>query len=95
MRKLIAALLLIVTNPVEGIWYKNMNPGMMLRVDRSSVNSMKKVFGKYLPNKLAIDLELPKTYMYDYNKIWGMEFRFTYKDISYGEIKLDMDDVKF
>ena len=56
---------------------------------------MKKVFGKYLPNKLAIDLELPKTYMYDYNRIWGLEFRFTYKDMSYSEIKLDMDDVKF
>ena len=83
MRKLITALLL---STVEAIWYSGMNPGMMLRVDRSSVNSMKKVFGKYLPNKLAIDLELPDSYMYDYNKIWGLEFRFTYKEMSYSEI---------
>ena len=80
MRKLIAALLL---SSVNAIWYKNMNPGMMLRVDRSSIDAMKKVFGKYLPNMLAIDMELPETYMYDYNKIWGMEFRFTYKNITY------------
>lgn len=33
--------------------------------------------------------------MYDYNKIWGFEWRFTWKDISYSQIDLDMDDVKF
>lgn len=53
-------------------WYKEMNPGMMLKIDKKSVGSMKSVISWFLP--WYIDLEnmlgLPKNYTWKIGDRW-------------------------
>ena len=88
----VALVLLTIPKIVEGVYYKGMNPGMILKVDQTSVNSFKKIAGRYLPGYLSADLNLPKNYTYSpVNKIWGLEWDITWEDISYSDIDLEFE----
>ena len=91
----LAYVLLVFPQFVEGVYHKGMNPGMILKVDQTSVNSFKKIAGRYLPGYLSADLNLPKNYTYKpMNQIWGLEWDLTWEDISYSNIDLEFEDVK-
>lgn len=93
--RILAFVLLTIPQIVEGIYYKGMNPGMILKVDQTSVNSFKKIAGRYLPGYLSADLNLPKNYTYaPMNQIWGLEWDITWEDISYSNIDLEFEKVQ-
>lgn len=73
-----------------------MNPGMMLRVDEYSVDAMKQVFEKYLPNYVESSIDMPKNFTYEYNTwVPGMSFAIDWEDISYTDFDLHMEEVSF
>lgn len=53
------------TSQVQAASYKNgMNPGMLLKLDITSIDAMKMVFGEFLPKYLMVDMNLPHEYSY-------------------------------
>lgn len=68
-----------------------MNPGMLLRLDSTSINSMKDVLQDLAPKRLLIDMNLPENYTFAWNtQIPGLEWDITFQDIKYHPIELDM-----
>ena len=41
-----------------------MNPGMLLKLDITSIDAMKMVLGEFLPKYLMVDMNLPHEYSY-------------------------------
>ena len=42
----------LIESSKADLWNKNMNPGLMLRVDDYSIEAMKRVFGRHVAHEL-------------------------------------------
>ena len=69
-----------------------MRPGMMLRLDKNSINGFKNAMAEFLPHYLNVDLQLPREYSYDL-KLLGYVYKFKWTNIKYSRIKLDIKDI--
>lgn len=68
----------------------------MLRVDEYSVNAMKSVLQRFLPNYVDMGFNLPTNYTYEhYSWIPGFSWSIDYQDIVYTDFDLNMNDVTF
>jgi hypothetical protein len=62
-----------------------MNPGMLLKLDITSIDAMKMVFGEFLPKYLMVDMNLPHEYSYaaKFFQIPGLEWDIAWSNIKY------------
>ena len=73
-----------------------MNPGMMLRIDQSSVDGFKNGMSGFLPHYITTDYEMPKDYHYEFGFFVDfLTWHFDLSDITYGNPHLDIKHVKF
>ena len=74
------------TSQVQAANYKNgMNPGMLLKLDITSIDAMKMVFGEFLPKYLMVDMNLLHEYSYaaKFFQIPGLEWDIAWSNIKY------------
>lgn len=73
-----------------------MNPGMMLRIDQSSIDGFKHGMSKFLPHFLTSDYELPKEWEYDFGFFADfLTYHVGFSNITYGSPKLDIANITF
>ena len=94
IKNLFAVVMLISSS--QSVWRRDMNPGMMLRVDEFSLEAMKSVMSRFLPVYVHEDLGMPKEFHYEYDsKIPGADWQMDWEDIEYTSLNLKMEDIKF
>jgi hypothetical protein len=89
---------LFLIGSVSAFWRKDMNPGMMLRIDEYSVEAMKSVISRHIPKNESYFDNVPmiKDFTYKYNsRLPGCDWSVDWTDIKYSDLDLEMDDVTF
>lgn len=82
---------------LASFYHPGMNPGMMLRIDQTSIDALKRVCERYLPNYFNVDLEIPEQYYYHFDSSVtdSLDWSISWTDIQYSNFDLDMEDVVF
>ena len=77
--------------------YKSgLNPGMQLRLEQTTIDSMKKAVERFLPQYVNTDLGLPEEYHYSFG-LFGfglLEWKVDWTNIRYHKVDLDVKDIK-
>lgn len=80
---------------VQAEYKSGMNPGMILRLEQSSVNSFKRAMEQFLPHYINVDLDLPKSYHYEFGLFFNLlQWKIDWTDIEYSNVDLDIADVQ-
>jgi hypothetical protein len=80
---------------VQAAFNTTMNPGMIVRLEQSSINSVKRAMEEFLPHYINVDLDLPKTYHYEFGLFFNLlQWKITWTDIEWSNVDLDIADVK-
>lgn len=80
---------------VQAEYKSGMNPGMILRLEQSSINSFKRAMEEFLPHYINVDLDLPKQYHYEFGLFFNLlRWEITWTNIKYSNVDLDIADVK-
>jgi hypothetical protein len=76
-----------------------MNPGIMMRLDQSSINGFKNAMMKFLPHYINHDLKLPDSYYIEVgfgDILWGAFTRhISWTDVKYMPILTDLQHTHF
>jgi hypothetical protein len=80
---------------VQAAYTKDMFPGMALRLEQKTLDSLKRAMKNFLPHYFNADINFPKNYEFDF----GLPIKmFTYHahwtNIQYSKAELDIEDVK-
>ena len=73
------------------LWKENMNPGMMLRIDDYSVEAMKSVMQRTIPQELISEptIIMPEEYHYKYDsRLPGCSWAIDWENIQYSDLDL-------
>lgn len=57
---------------VQGEFVSGMNPGMILRLEESTIQGVKKAMQEFLPHYINMDMDLPTEYHYDFALLFGI-----------------------
>ncbi len=80
---------------VQAAFNTTMNPGMIVRLEQSSINSVKRAMEEFLPHYINVDLDLPQTYHYEFGLFFNLlQWKITWTDIEWSNVDLDIADVK-
>ena len=82
-------------NSVQSAFHTGMNPGMALRLEKQSIDSVKRAMQEFLPKYVEHDMNLPDHYQYQFGFIADV-FTWHYKwtDIKYSKPNFDINDIK-
>jgi hypothetical protein len=81
---------------VQGAYVSGMNPGMQIRLEQKTLNSLKKSMEQFLPKYVNTDIKLPEEYHYEFGMFLDiLTWKVDWTDITYTEVTLDVADVKF
>lgn len=98
LRKLVTIGLLLAGS-TSGKYTEGMNPGIMMRLDQSSINGFKNAMMRFLPHYINHDLKLPESYYIEVgfgDILWGAFTRhISWTDVKYGPILTDLKDSYF
>lgn len=98
LRKLVTIGLLLAGS-ASGKYTEGMNPGIMFRIDQSSINGFKNAMMKFLPHFINHDMKLPDSYYIEVgfgDILWGAFTRhISWTDVKYGPIITDLKDSYF
>lgn len=76
------------------VYENGMNPGMLLRVEQSSIYAFKKAMSQFLPRYINHDLNLPTEYSYEFSLFFELlVWKYHWKNIQYNQGQFDFDDV--
>jgi hypothetical protein len=76
-------------------YYTGYNPGMKLRLEQDTLDSLKLVMDKFLPNYIEHDLNLPSSFHYELPMpLDFLSWKIDWTDIVYDTPTLDIKDVK-
>ena len=80
---------------VQAEYKSGMNPGMILRLEQSTINSFKRAMEEFLPHYINVDLNLPQKYHYEFGLFFNLlRWKITWTDITYSNVDLDIADIK-
>jgi hypothetical protein len=72
-----------------------MNPGMQLRMEQSTLTSMRSAMSEFLPEYINADLKLPDEYHYEFGLFFEiLSYTVDWTNITYSDIDLDVDDIQ-
>jgi hypothetical protein len=73
-----------------------MYPGMMVRLEQQTLDSMKTVLQKFLPKYVNEGLKMPDHYHFEFGLLHDLlTWKIDWTDITYTPVDLDIEDVKF
>ena len=59
-------------NTIVAGYESGLNPGMMIRLEASTLNAFKKAMEKFLPHYINFDANLPTHYHYDFGVFFNL-----------------------
>ena len=75
--------------------YEGYTPGIKVRLEQQTLDSMKTVMEKFLPGYVNNDLQLPDSFHYElFPKLGAWGWIIDWTDITYSVVDLDIRDVK-
>ena len=64
------------------VYENGMNPGMLLRVEQSSIYAMQKAMSEFLPRYINHDMNLPTEYSYEFSLFFDiLVWKYHWKNI--------------
>lgn len=80
---------------VQAAYTSGMNPGMQMRLEQKTVNTLKTSMEQFLPKYVNTNLNMPTEYHYEFGMFLDiLTWKVDWTDISYKEVNLDVADVK-
>ena len=84
------------TTEVQALYKTGMNPGMQIRLEQKTLNSLKRSMEQFLPKYVNHDLDLPTEYHYEFGMFLDiLTWKVDWTNITYTQATLDISDVKF
>ena len=94
--KTLTLMLLLGADQVASLFAVGNYPGMIMRIDESNINQMKKALQEFLPHYLDVDFRMPESYVYKVETLSDLvsaEVRFDKIKLEHPE--LNLDELKF
>ena len=71
-------------NEVKAAYISGMNPGMQIRLEQKTLNTLKKSMEQFLPQYVNTDLKLPTEYHYEFGMFLDiLTWKVDWTDITY------------